>query len=244
MEKPYTLFISDLHLEPGAPEITQALEQTLNGPAREADALYILGDLFEVWIGDDNLNDFNCHIIQLLQQFTSNSRVPTYFMRGNRDFLIGKRFAKMTGITLLPDPTIIDLYGKKTILLHGDTLCTNDIKYQQFRKKTHHPLFKPLAYAIPLTLRRKIAKKMRAKSMDHFHVTDENLMDACPDEVAKLMQQSHADLMIHGHTHRPKVHTDNRVVLGPWHDAAYLLYVYPDDLSLERCEFKSSITIE
>ncbi len=236
LQKPFTLFISDLHLDPNTPEITKAFEQILNGPARKAEALYILGDLFEVWIGDDDLNDFNRHIIELLRQFTSNSNVPTYFIRGNRDFLIGKRFAKMTGITLLPDPTIIDLYGKKTILLHGDTLCTRDYTYQQFRNKTHHPLFKPLAYAIPLTLRRKIAKKMRSKSMDHFHVTDENLMDVCPDEVEKVMQTSQVDLMIHGHTHRPKIHDNQRIVLGPWHNAAYLLYVSADDIKLKKTQ--------
>lgn len=236
MRKPYTLFISDLHLDPNAPSITKAFKQTLNGTAREADALYILGDLFEVWIGDDDLNDFNRYIIELLQEFTSSTKVPTYFMRGNRDFLIGKRFAKMSGVTLLPDPTIIDLYGKKTILLHGDTLCTLDYKYQQFRKKAHHPIFKPLAYAIPLSLRRKIAKKMRSKSMNHFHVTDEKLMDVCPLEVEKVMQTSQADLMIHGHTHRPKIHDNNRAVLGPWHKAAYLLYVSADDIKLKKTQ--------
>lgn len=223
----YTLFISDIHLDARWPEITHAFIQTFAGPARQADAVYILGDLFETWIGDDDLNPFHQSIIDTLHEFTSSTQIPCYFMRGNRDFLVGKRFAKMTGLRLLPDPTIIDLYGTQTILLHGDTLCVHDYKYQNFRRKTHHPLFKPLAYAIPLWLRRKAAAKMRAKSMDHFHVTDDALMDACPDEVERVMQQHGVTQMIHGHTHRPNIHDNNRIVLGPWHDAAYLLYVEP-----------------
>lgn len=233
IQKPFTLFISDLHLDPSAPEITRAFERTLHGPAREADALYILGDLFEVWVGDDDLNSFNRHVIELLQQFTSTSHVPTYFIHGNRDFLIGKRFAKLTGITILPESVAIDLYGKKTVLLHGDTLCTDDNKYQQFRKKTHHPLFKPCAYAIPLALRRKIAQKMRAKSMAHFQLTNKNLMDVSPEAVEKVMQSTQADFMIHGHTHRPKIHDHRRAVLGPWHKKAYLLYVSADGIRLD-----------
>lgn len=225
----YTLFISDIHLDPREPNITQAFKDTLDGPAREADALYILGDLFEVWIGDDNLDAFNLEILSTLNDFTTSSQVPTYFMRGNRDFLVGRRFAKMTGITLLPDPTIIELYGQKVVLLHGDTLCINDYKYQNFRKKTHHPLFKPLAYTIPLALRRKIAAKMRSKSFDHYHATDDALMDACPKEVERVLHDSGADLMIHGHTHRPKIHDNNRIVLGAWHDKPYLLYISPDE---------------
>lgn len=224
----YTLFISDLHLDPRWPEITAAFKATLAGPARQADALYILGDLFEVWIGDDDLNSFNCDIIQTIHNFTTETGIPSYFMRGNRDFLIGKRFAKMTGLTLLTDPTVVDLYGQPTILLHGDTLCVHDHKYQSFRRKTHHPLFKPLAYALPLSLRRKAAQKMRAKSADHFHVTDDNLMDACKEEVQRVMQKYHVTQMIHGHTHRPKIHANNRLVLGAWHEAAYLLYISPD----------------
>ena len=128
----YTLFISDIHLDSREISITQAFKDTLNGPARKADALYILGDLFEVWIGDDDLNPFHRDIIDALHEFTSSTHIPTYFMCGNRDFLIGKRFAKMTGVTILPDPTVVDLYGCKTILLHGDTLCVHDYKYQKF----------------------------------------------------------------------------------------------------------------
>ncbi len=131
-------------------------------------------------------------------------------------------------MTILPDPFVVDLYGCKTILLHGDTLCVNDHKYQAFRKKTHHPFFKPLAYAIPLTWRRKIATKMRAKSFEHYHVTDDALMDACPNEVKRVMQKHGVDRMIHGHTHRPKIHETNRIVLGAWHQKASLLYIYPD----------------
>jgi UDP-2,3-diacylglucosamine hydrolase len=224
----YTLFISDIHLDPREPKTTQAFKDTLSGPARKADALYILGDLFEVWIGDDDLNPFHLEIFNALHEFTSSTNIPTYFMSGNRDFLIGRRFAKMTGVKILSDPTVVDLYGKKTILLHGDTLCVNDYKYQNFRRKTHHPLFKPIAYAIPLFLRRKIAKKMRAKSFEHYHVTDDTLMDACPKEIERVMQEHKADLMIHGHTHRPKIHDNNRIVLGSWHKKSSLLYIAPD----------------
>lgn len=224
----YTLFVSDIHLDLNQAAITEAFKKMLSGPACRADALYILGDLFEVWVGDDDLNPFHLDIINTLRQFTDTTNIPTYFMSGNRDFLIGKRFANMTGVNILPDPTVIDLYGCKTILLHGDTLCIHDHKYQRFRKITHHPLFKPLAYAIPLSLRQKAAAKMRAKSAEHYHATDDNLMDACPEEVQRVMAEHHAQRMIHGHTHKPKIHDNGRIVLGSWHKKASLLYVYPD----------------
>ncbi len=225
----YTLFLSDVHLDPREPRITEDFKATLKGPAQHADAVYILGDLFEVWLGDDDLNPFNCDIIETLHHFTSTTSIPTYFIHGNRDFLIGKRFARNTGVTLLPDPTVIDLYGERTLLVHGDTLCVHDYKYQQFRKKTHHPLFKPLAYAIPLSLRRRAANKMRSKSFEHYHVTENALMDACPQEVERMMQYYGAKRMIHGHTHRPKIHANRRIVLGSWHHQLSLLYIYPAD---------------
>ncbi len=225
----YTLFISDIHLSPDEPHIAALFKKTLAGPALQAEALYILGDLFEVWIGDNDHSIFHQDIIDTLQHFTQTSKIPTYFMHGNRDFLIGKRFLKNTGMQLLQDPTVIDLYGKRVALLHGDTLCVLDKTYQRFRKKTHHPLFKLVAYALPLCVKRKAAEKMRQKSKQHqSHVADA-WMDVCPNEVKKVLHDTQADLMIHGHTHRPAIHTaENRVVLGSWHQEASILYCFDD----------------
>lgn len=225
-----TLFISDLHLDPAQPDITAAFLTLLQGPALQAEALYILGDLFEVWIGDDDDTPFNHQIIAAIAAVTAQG-IPTYFMRGNRDILVGKRFARETGMTLLSDPTVIDLYGTPTLLMHGDTLCTNDVKYQRYRQRSHHPLFKAIAYTIPLSLRRKIAKKMRAKSMDHYHVTDDTALDAVQMTIESAMQEYQVTQLIHGHTHRPNTHhftlnetPATRIVLGAWHDGPYVLY--------------------
>ena len=224
----YTLFISDLHLDPSEPAITQAFKDTLAGPAKQADALYILGDLFEAWIGDGDNSPFNRDIIAALHDFTENTKIPTYFMRGNRDFLIGNNFAKQTGITLLEDPTLITLYGKRVLLLHGDSLCTLDTHYQAFRKKREGLLFKFITHATPLFLRRKIAQKMRERSKQHQRNIADTIMDVSPREVERFFKEYNADIMIHGHTHKPAIHDNHRIVLGAWHETASMLYFYDD----------------
>ena len=224
----YTLFISDLHLASNEPIITQAFKSLLSDQAQKADALYILGDFFETWIGDDDQCPFNLDIIRTLRHFIDTTKIPIYFMHGNRDFLIGKRFAKQAGILLLEDPTIITLYGKRILLLHGDSLCTLDAHYQAFRKKRSHPLFKIMTYMIPLSIRRKIAPKLREKSKQHQKNIDATIMDVSPHEVTRFFDEYQPDLMIHGHTHRPAIHDNHRIVLGAWHDKASMLFVYDD----------------
>lgn len=224
----YTLFISDLHLAPDTPAVTHAFKALLSGPAQKADALYILGDFFETWIGDDDQSSFNLDVIKSLHHFTQTSKIPTYFMHGNRDFLIGERFAQQAGITLIPDPTLITLYSKRILLLHGDLLCTLDTEYQAFRKKRSHPLFKIITYITPLCIRRNIANKLRQKSKQHQKTVDSSITDVCPQEVEKFFKQYQVDMMIHGHTHRPAIHPNNRIVLGAWHNKASMLFVYKD----------------
>lgn len=222
----YTLFISDLHLDPSEPTITDAFKKVLSGPARQAEALYVLGDFFESWIGDDDRSLFNRDIIHSLRHFTETTKVPIYFMRGNRDFLIGQRFGKETGVILIQDPTVITLYGKRILLLHGDLLCTLDAAYQAFRKKRSRPIFKIITHATPLFIRRKIATLMREKSKQHQNKIDQLIMDVCPHEVDTFFKQYKADIMIHGHTHRPAIHSNHRIVLGAWHERASMLYFH------------------
>lgn len=220
-----TLFISDLHLSADRPGITGLFVDFLRGEARSADALYILGDLVEYWIGDDDSNEFHLLIETELAAVTA-SGVPVYFIHGNRDFLIGERFAARTGVEILPEPSVIDLYGRRTVILHGDTLCTKDVSYQRFRKVIRHPWLLAVATRFPLSWRRAIANKLRSSSAgnpaespaegagsaetasEKKEMTPEQIdrYDAQADAVVELMQETGTELMIHGHTHRPAVH--------------------------------------
>ena len=232
--KPYILFISDLHLDPSETAITDAFLQLLKTDAAQAQALYILGDFFEAWLGDDDLNPFNRQIIQALRKL-SDSGVKLFFMRGNRDFLIGKKFAKRAGLNLLADPHVADLFGHRVLLMHGDLLCTQDEKYQAFRKVVNNRFYQFLALRLPLFIRRKIGRKMRAKSKQHHGQVTMAIMDVTPTEVVRVMHDAKTDLLIHGHTHRPAVHTlevdqkpAKRVVLGAWDQQPQILFYYSD----------------
>lgn len=229
----HTLFISDLHLEADEPGITAIFLKFLRQEALQADALYILGDLFEAWIGDDDLSPFNREIMDALKQATQ-SGLPVYFMRGNRDFLIGKRFAKKTGILLLEDPTVIDLYGKRILLMHGDSLCTLDRQHLFWRKISLNPCIQQLALGLPLTWRRKIGRWLRKKSKRHQSYLEAYRMDVSSDEVVRAIESHQAALLIHGHTHQPGIH-GRRIVLGAWHEQGNAL-CWP---SQGECQFKS-----
>lgn len=231
MTKSHTLFISDLHLCQEQPEATSLFLNFLKNQAKNADALYILGDFFEVWIGDDDHNDFNMKNIQALREYTA-SGIPTYFMRGNRDFLIGKRFAKETGIQLLKDPTIIQLYNTPTLLLHGDSLCTLDVKHQKMRKIMHNRLYQKLTLMLPLRIRRHYANRFRNISRNNKAHLANSIMDVTPDEVIRVMGEANVKTLIHGHTHRPAIHQlsihqkpAKRIVLGAWHQQGNYLRV-------------------
>ena len=226
-----TYFISDLHLQENNPRITQIFLHFLNDIANKADALYILGDLFETWIGDDDCSHFATTIKTALKILV-NHGVMVYFMHGNRDFILGKRFANETGIQLLVDPTVQEIYGRKILLMHGDLLCIDDVKYQAFRRKAHDPKFQARMLRLPLWIRRLIALWARYKSKRHTKTTNLTIQDVNLNEVQRYMQQYHSNLLIHGHTHRPAIHeltingqTAKRIVLAAWHNCGHFIYI-------------------
>lgn len=233
-----TLFIADLHLQTEEPAITAGFLRFLRGQAREADALYILGDLFEAWIGDDDPNPLHQQIAAALSALT-DSGVPCFFVHGNRDFLIGQRFARACGMTLLTEENVLDLYGRRVIIMHGDTLCTDDAGYLAFRAKVHTPWIQRLFLALPLFIRRRIAAKMRANSTAANSSKSMEIMDVNPQAVTAILEKHHVQWLIHGHTHRPAIHQIEangmpafRVVLGAWHSEGSMVKVTKDDVEL------------
>ena len=228
----HCLFISDLHLCDSRPHITKSFIDFLNTTAKNAQALYILGDLFEYWAGDDSIKiDALQPNIHALHKLASNG-VPVFFMHGNRDFLIGEGFEKATGITILPDPSLITLYNKSVLLSHGDALCTDDIAYQNFRQEVRSEAWQTQFLSQPLASRIAYIEQLRSKSEQEKSTKSMQIMDVNPESVNQLLHQFDApDLFIHGHTHRPKMHThkvDGKVcerwVLGDWYEqGSYLL---------------------
>ena len=234
-----TLFISDLHLDPERPGITDLFGRFIDGEARGADALYILGDLFEAWVGDDDPSDTGGFVAGKLRSLR-DAGVPVYFMRGNRDFLLGDEFARRAGMTLLPDPAVVMLYGKPVLLMHGDLLCTGDTAYQQFRAQTRDPAWQSQFLAQPLPARLAFAQQARAASKAHqgglaAQGTMETITDVAPDAVCDTFSRYGVELVIHGHTHRPKVHAEaggTRIVLGDWYEQGSVLRVTPEGAEL------------
>lgn len=219
---PYSLFISDLHLDPARPEHLAALESLLKTHAGNADALYVLGDLFEAWIGDDDDTPFNVSAINAFHAF-SNAGSKLYFIHGNRDFLLGDDFARACGGEILAEGTVVDLYGIPALLMHGDSLCTLDTEYQQFRQMARSPQWQQGLLAKTLDERRMIAQGMRMQSQGNNANKADNIMDVTPEEVVRVMDDANVGHLIHGHTHRPDVHDidlangkGKRWVLGDW----------------------------
>jgi UDP-2,3-diacylglucosamine hydrolase len=238
-----TLFIADLHLQTEEPAITAGFLRFLDGEARSADALYILGDLFEAWIGDDDPNPLHHEIAAAIKSLV-DSGVPCFFTHGNRDFLIGKRFARESGMTLLPEEKVLDLYGRKVLIMHGDTLCTDDMGYLAFRAKVHTPWIQTLFLALPLFIRNRIAARMRASSKAANSSKSMTIMDVNPQAVIQVMEKHHVQWLIHGHTHRPDVHEliannapAHRVVLGAWHSEGSMVKVTPQGVELIHFPF-------
>ncbi len=226
------IFISDLHLSAQTVKINTIFLKFLQQQAANAEKLYILGDFFELWIGDDNTTTFSKTIQHALQQIAQ--QIPTYFMHGNRDFLIGQDFARQANISLLPDPSVIDLYGEKVLLMHGDSLCTDDIAYQQSRKKFRDPTYQKVLLAKPLWQRKLYAKYLQHKSRWHKRRVSTEIMDINQKAVDQIFQQYAIQTLIHGHTHRPGIHinyeNDNqrqRIVLSDWHDYGNALICSP-----------------
>ena len=231
MQKTY--FIADLHLSENRPHLLALFRQFMQEQAPEAEKLYILGDLFDFWIGDDEQSDLISEVQQLIRHLTEQG-VPCYFQHGNRDFLIGKKFANACGLTLLPTYQVIDLYGTPTLLCHGDTLCVDDVKYQQYRKKVHQKWRQWLFLHLPLKVRLKIAEKIRAKSRQDKQLKSTEIMDVNAVFVQQMFAQFHVTQMIHGHTHRQKHHEIpphfHRIVLGDWGETSSLLEVTPHSI--------------
>lgn len=219
------LFLSDLHLAPDRPKATAAFHAFCAGPARSAGAVYILGDLFDSWIGDDELGDrFPAEVAASIRGVTQ-SGVPVYIAHGNRDFLLGARFAAATGATLLPERHLIDVEGQPTLLSHGDELCVGDVAYQQYRARIRSPESQRRLLALPLFVRRLIARWLRRKSRSATSLKAESIMDVDDAAVAATFRETGVARMIHGHTHRPATHSldvdgrsRERIVLADWHD--------------------------
>lgn len=233
-----TLFIADLHLQTEEPAITAGFLRFLHGEAKSADALYILGDLFEAWIGDDDPNPLHREIAAAIRALV-DAGTPCFFIHGNRDFLIGQRFARESGMTLLPEEQVLDLYGRKVLIMHGDTLCTDDTGYLAFRAKVHTPWIQTLFLALPLFIRNRIAAKMRAGSKAANSSKSMTIMDVNPQAVVRVMEKHQVHWLFHGHTHRPDVHNlmvhgepAHRVVLGAWHTEGSMVKVTPDGVEL------------
>ena len=218
---PFSLIISDLHLDQDRPDSLNCFMSFMQHDAPKAEKLFILGDFFEFWVGDDDKNPFNQQIIDTLKDL-SNKGVALYFMHGNRDFLIGQDFAHETGMTLLEDPCVMDFYGQKILLSHGDLFCTDDKSYQRFRKFCHINAFQRLFLRLSIPRRLNIALRMRIQSIKNHTLPE--VADVNKKAILKAFAKHQTDIIIHGHTHRLKKHdyaVNNKVkyryVLGDWH---------------------------
>ncbi|HUM91590.1 MAG TPA: UDP-2,3-diacylglucosamine diphosphatase [Candidatus Competibacter sp.] len=218
-----TLFVSDLHLDPARPATTALFLDFLARQARQAEACYILGDLFEAWIGDDDDTELGRVVVNALRSL-ADSGVPVYFLHGNRDFLIGPRFASESGIQLLPETEVIDLYGEPVLLLHGDTLCTDDVDYQAFRAQVRNPVWQARLLEQPLAQRRALAGQLRETSRQALQQKATDITDVNPAAVNQALRAHGVRRMIHGHTHRPALYEwtldelpGRRAGLGGWY---------------------------
>ncbi len=239
MSSAATLFVSDLHLDASRPECTALFVDFLRTRAREAQALYILGDLFEAWVGDDAATAHDRQVMDALAALSA-SGVPCAFMHGNRDFLVGSEFAEITGCRLLVDPAVIDLDGTATLLSHGDALCTADTEYQAFRRQVRAPEWQAQFLAMSATERRAFAQAARERSQASTRGKAEAIMDVSQEAVDTLMDAWGIDQLIHGHTHRPAIHRwthsgrhRTRAVLGDWYEQGSVLVADAQGLRLE-----------
>ena len=236
------LLISDLHLEEKRPDITRAFLLFLATRARQAEALYILGDFFEVWIGDDGMTPFQHEIADALREL-SEAGTRIYLMHGNRDFLIGQRFCREAGCTLLSDPHKVQMNGEPVLLMHGDSLCTLDVGYMKLRRWLRNPLSLLILRNLPLSTRQKLARKLRNESRAQTRMKASEIVDVTPEEVIKVMAAHDVRTLIHGHTHRPAVHelevngqAARRIVLGDWDRQGWALQV--DETGFNQAPFE------
>ena len=223
------LFISDLHLDPSRPRATRAFLRFLAERASDAERLYILGDLFEFWIGDDEDDAHASEVLDALAAYTGRGH-QCLVMRGNRDFLLGRRFETRTGARLLRDPTVEDMFGSRVLVMHGDLLCTDDVAYQRYRRRVNNPTLQRLFVALPRSWRRAAGTEGRRRSREHAAHRPMAIMDVNQAAVASTMAAHGVDILVHGHTHRPAVHRfesggreRTRIVLGDWYETGSAL---------------------
>ncbi len=219
-----TLFVSDVHLNTARAEMVSAFLAFLEQKARHADALFILGDLFDEWLGDDDDKPPHGEVSHALAALTATG-LPVSLVHGNHDFLLGKKFAKRSGCSLLGDHTVIDIYGTSTLIMHGDTLCTDDVDYQSFRKMTRNPIMQKMFLSLPLATRAARAAKIRHDSREDVALKSDEIMDVTAEAVDAVLRKYNVRHLIHGHTHRPAVHRftlsdqeATRIVLGDWYE--------------------------
>lgn len=232
-----SIIISDLHLSPARPEITRAFNQFIDGFPEEVGELFILGDLFEIWLGDDDPSAFSQAVIQSLKKL-ARSGIRIYFQAGNRDFLVGDRFSRETGCKILPNFSVHNIREHRILLTHGDLLCTDDIAYQKFRKRIQFPLTIWVLKHLPLKVRQRLALKIRSISTEEAKNKPENIMDVNQEAVRGSLKKFNTTTMVHGHTHRPKVHEfevdgsqAKRFTLGDWD--VYLWWVEVSETTIE-----------
>ncbi len=243
-----TLFVSDLHLDAARPGIIAVFREFLRDEAAHADALYILGDLFEYWVGDDDPQPAAAEVAEGLSALSA-SGVLVRYLRGNRDFLLRDGFAARCGMRILPDPCVIDLYGQPVLLMHGDTLCSDDVAYQAFRRQSREPAWQEMMLAQPLPARIALAQQARAASIEHQRTVRpdaaaeaagrEDITDASSATIEATFARYGVATMIHGHTHRPAIHRldvaglpRRRIVLGDWYEQGSVLRADADGFSL------------
>ena len=235
MSAAHALLIADLHLDPQRPAVTERFIRLTQGPARRAEALYILGDLFEVWVGDDDDGPHSRRISTALRTLAQHG-TRVYLMHGNRDFLMGETFARACTATLLPDPSVVNLYGVDTLLMHGDALCLSDPAYTAFRHQTRKPQWQRTLLAKPLAERQALAAQLRRQSDHEKQLKSADIMDITPAAAERLMGEYSVTRLIHGHTHRPRSHALRangkpalRHVLADWSDT------YAEALQCDAC---------
>lgn len=233
-----TLFVSDLHLAPARANPLAAFHRFAQGPARGAAALYVLGDLFDWWIGDDQLREPYARDVARALGDVAAAGVPVFFARGNRDFLVGERFARAAGATLLGEVTRIDVDGEPVLVTHGDELCTGDVEYQAYRRRIRSPQSVARLLAMPPLARRGIAWWLRRKSRNATALKPESITDVAAAAVADAFRAHDVRRMVHGHTHRPARHrvevdgvARERIVLADWHDRGHVLAIHQGEVS-------------
>lgn len=238
------LLISDLHLEEQRPDLTRAFLHFLETRAAQAEALYILGDFFEVWVGDDGMTAYQQQIAHALNALSQRG-TRIYLMHGNRDFMIGKAFCRQAGCTLLSDPYVAELGNERVLLTHGDSLCTRDEGYMRLRRWLRNPVSLFILHHLPLAKRQQLAQKLRSSSKQQTRMKASDIVDVTPEEVVRIMRRHQVRTLIHGHTHRPFIHAldvdgqpARRIVLGDWDRQGWALQI--DESGFNQAPFALS----